>query len=549
MNQQIETIFDAGDPMTNGSYSHDDDSDSETSGDDRFDAALRAAFGPASTAYYPDRRTALEALREATGVSSHVVLLDDPSDASPLVDATALTAADDYAAAGRGRYQVLGEIARGGMGVVLKGRDPNLGRDVALKVLHASHAKNAAMIQRFVEEAQIGGQLQHPGILPVYDFGLDAEHRPYFTMRLVQGRTLAALLEERTSPADDLTRLVGIFEQVCQTVAYAHARGVVHRDLKPANIMVGAFGEVQVVDWGLAKVLGRRASPSAAPSAADTLAASAPEVATVRSTGGGSASQQGSILGTPAYMSPEQARGDIDAIAEPADVFALGACLCEILTGQPPYVGSRAEILQQAAAARLEPAFARLDACGAEAELVRIAKRCLDPAPSARPRHAGILAREVNSYLTSLGDRLRAAEIATVEARATAAAERKSRRRTLALSGALALAVLAGAAFAVRAERERHARDAQSIAEAAALYPKAVWFRNQADSLPAEFLPTWAEALRHVHRTAEVIRDGAVDQGLRAQVGEIVASLEQEQAAVERRIKNRESEAPAEPQP
>jgi serine/threonine protein kinase len=107
------------------------------------------------------------------------------------------------------------------------------------------------MIQRFVEEAQIGGQLQHPGILPIYDFGLDAEYRPFFTMRLVRGRTLAALLEERPQLSVELMRFLGIFEQVCQTVAYAHSRGVVHRDLKPSNITVGAFGEVQVVDWGL----------------------------------------------------------------------------------------------------------------------------------------------------------------------------------------------------------------------------------------------------------------------------------------------------------
>ena len=111
------------------------------------------------------------------------------------------------------------------------------------------------MIRRFIEEAQVGGQLQHPGILPVYELGLDAELRPYFTMRLVKGRTLAVLLEERPEPDVDLGRFLALFEQVCQTVAYAHARGVIHRDLKPSNIMVGAFGEVQVVDWGLSKVL------------------------------------------------------------------------------------------------------------------------------------------------------------------------------------------------------------------------------------------------------------------------------------------------------
>ena len=166
------------------------------------------------------------------------------------------------------------------------------------------------MIRRFVEEAQIGGQLQHPGIVPIYELGTFADRRPYFAMKLVKGQTLAALLAGRPSPADGLPRFLGIFEQVCQTVAYAHARGVIHRDLKPSNVMVGSFGEVQVMDWGLAKVLHRGgvADDAAAGSTADETV-----IATARS-GGSDAerSQAGSVLGTPAYMAPEQARGEIE---------------------------------------------------------------------------------------------------------------------------------------------------------------------------------------------------------------------------------------------
>ena len=121
----------------------------------------------------------------------------------------------------------------------------------------SDHRDNPDLVRRFVEEAQIGGQLQHPGIVPVYELGTFADRRPYFTMKLVKGRTLAELLDGRQDPADDRPRFLAIFEQVCQTVAYAHARGVIHRDLKPANVMVGSFGEVQVMDWGLAKVLPR----------------------------------------------------------------------------------------------------------------------------------------------------------------------------------------------------------------------------------------------------------------------------------------------------
>ena len=153
------------------------------------------------------------------------------------------------------RLRLFGEIARGGMGVILKGRDLALGRDLAVKVLLEKHRDKPELIRRFLMEARIAGQLQHPGIVPVHELGALADGRPYFAMKLVKGRTLEAILQERSSPSEDLPRFLGIFEQVCQTVAYAHARGVIHRDLKPANVMVGRFGEVQVMDWGLAKVL------------------------------------------------------------------------------------------------------------------------------------------------------------------------------------------------------------------------------------------------------------------------------------------------------
>ena len=149
-----------------------------------------------------------------------------------------------------GRLQVFGPIGRGGMGVVLKGRDNDLGRELAVKVLLDRYCDHPAMIRRFIEEAQIGGQLQHPGVVPVYEIGILSDRRPYFAMKLIKGRTLAELLAGRTAAQENLPHLLSIFEAVCQTVAYAHARGVIHRDLKPANIMVGSFGEVQVMDWG-----------------------------------------------------------------------------------------------------------------------------------------------------------------------------------------------------------------------------------------------------------------------------------------------------------
>ena len=236
------------------------------------------------------------------------------------------------------------------MGSVLKGRDPDLGRDVAIKVLREDLRDNGDLVRRFVEEAQIGGQLQHPGVVPIYELGTFADQRPFFSMKLVKGQTLADLLAARSGPADDLPRFLSIFAAIAQTMAYAHTRGVIHRDLKPSNVMVGSFGEVQVMDWGLAKVLPRGGVVD------DAKAGKEPPqetlIATARSGSDTDLSHAGSVLGTPSYMAPEQARGETDRIDERADVFALGSILCEILTGSPAFTGrSSSEILRKAAGA------------------------------------------------------------------------------------------------------------------------------------------------------------------------------------------------------
>jgi serine/threonine protein kinase len=296
--------------------------------DNSLDAGLAAGFGPPRSSL-GDMRPVL--LKEAQGESAHVV--QPKSDAMPPPG----QAGD--------RYQLQGEIARGGMGAVLRGRDVDLGRDLAVKVLLEKHVGRPEVARRFVEEAQIGGQLQHPGVVPVYDVGRFGD-RPFFTMKLVKGHTLAALLGERAGPAADRPRFLAIALQVAQTMAYAHAKGVIHRDLKPANVMVGAFGEVQVMDWGLAKVL---AEGGLADEEKASRAHQAPQdvttIRTARSTGSGvgTDTEAGSLLGTPAYMPPEQANGDVAHLDRRADVFGLGAILCEVLTGKPPYVGRSSE--------------------------------------------------------------------------------------------------------------------------------------------------------------------------------------------------------------
>ena len=316
------------------------------------------------------------------------------------------------------RYQFLGEIARGGMGAVIKGRDTDLGRDLAVKVLLEDHKDKPEVIQRFIEEAQIGGQLQHPGIAPVYELGEFADDRPFFTMKLVKGKTLAALLSERETRDQDQAKLLGIFEQVCQTMAYAHSRSVIHRDLKPANIMVGAFGEVQVMDWGLAKVL------QTGGIADETKAANKPKevsiIETIRSGGSrtsdgavvGSQTRDGSVMGTPAYMSPEQAAGEADMLDTRADVFGLGAILCEILTGSPPYVADDGhEILRMARRGHLGECQQRLKACSARRELIELTHRCLTSDPGKRLKDAGVVAGHITNHLESVARKLKQAEI------------------------------------------------------------------------------------------------------------------------------------------
>jgi serine/threonine protein kinase len=190
--------------------------------------------------------------------------MSHPSDPEKTVDEAPRqdSAVDNFGSRSDGvaaadRMELREEIARDGMGAVLKARDADIGRDVAVKILLADAHDQPHLSRRFLEEARITGRLQHPGVVPVYALGRLPDGRPYFAMKLVKGRTLGELLAERTDPTADRPRFLHVFEQVCQTLAYAHAHGVIHRDLKPSNVMVGAFGEVQVMDWGLAKVLTR----------------------------------------------------------------------------------------------------------------------------------------------------------------------------------------------------------------------------------------------------------------------------------------------------
>jgi PAS domain S-box-containing protein len=269
--------------------------------------------------------------------------------------------------------------------VVYRGRDTAFGRPVAIKLLLDEHLTRAELRWRFAEEVRITASLQHPTIVPVYDSGACAVGRPYYVMRLVDGETLEVLLAARPDAAYDRSQFLKVFEKVCEGVAFAHTRGVIHRDVKPENVMVGAFGQVTLMDWGVAKVLAGSTIGGAAPdpAAGDTAADQAADLQT----------RFGRVVGTPAYMSPEQARGHLDLMDERTDVFALGGLLCAILTGSPPYAGADARSAdKQAARADLTDGYARLDNSGADPELVALCKRCLAPDPADRPRDGGALA-------------------------------------------------------------------------------------------------------------------------------------------------------------
>jgi serine/threonine-protein kinase len=440
-----------------------------------------------------------------------------------------------------GRYELLEEIGRGGMGCVLRGHDPDLGRDLAVKVLLAGQQHDPEMVSRFTEEAQIGGQLQHPGIVPVYEMGRSADQRPYFTMKLVRGRTLAALLHERVGPGQDLPHLLQVFEQVCQTMAYAHSHGVIHRDLKPSNVMVGAFGEVQVMDWGLAKVLPLTPlppSPTQRRGGAGNglLLSPLPWVGEGGRGCEGRRTQAGQVLGTPAYMAPEQASGEVDRLDQRCDVFGLGAILCEILTGQPPYSGvEQMQAVSRAVCADLAEAFARLDTCGADEELIGLARSSLAARVEDRPRDAGVLAAQMAAYRESMATRLRQAELAQAEARARVAEEGKRRRLTLGLAASVLLTTLVvGGAWLwiahLRAERERQARDLQAdlMREAEKALTRASSLRGQARSEGSA--EKSAEARAQAQRAKTLLERLSDQTALGEQVSTLLRELDDEEA-------------------
>lgn len=337
-------------------------------------------------------------------------------------------------------YILQERLGSGGMGIVWRAKDLSLERDVAVKMLKSEFLKeryrrDGAVAGRFLDEARITGQLQHPGIPAVYHVGKLENDRPFFAMKLVKGRSLDKMLKEKAS-----INTMAVFEQIAQAVGYAHAHGVLHRDLKPANVMVGAFGEVQVMDWGLAKVLGT-------PETYQKRTAGLTIISSARDSD--HATSYGSLLGTPAFTPPEQAVGEIEQMSERSDVFGLGAILCNLLTGQPPYVGhDEKETKLLAKRGKLDAAYERLADCGGDPDLIGLCMKCLQADAADRMANGTEVANAVARLRADAEERAKQAEIDRARAEVRVGEQRWRRRVQLRYSAALVATLLAGTGIA-----------------------------------------------------------------------------------------------------
>ena len=402
----------------------------------QLDIRYRRARGESvSLAQYAQRFPAVMHVLSTLNVDPDGVLSETPVRA---VDGTGLHIPDEDLPVGTlvaGRYRIGELVGKGGMGVVYQAWDEQLQRVVAIKTIRSELSHRTDLRERFRREAKICAVLQHPGVPAVHELGTFEDGRPFLAMKLVQGRTLRKIFNELSNGDEQRWRLVDVLQRVSQTVAFAHASGVVHRDLKPSNIMVGAHGEVQVMDWGLAKSV--RADGASPPS--DSLLAQTEsdypadpsstdrELHAEQATRDGVRTVPGAVVGTPTYAAPEQVRGELDRIGPASDVYSLGAILHEILTGAPPCrptpPGDR-----QASREGQHPdePFGALEKCGAEPELIELCRWCLAAEPEARPADAGVLSKRLEEIRNSAAERARRAEL---ERERAAVREQEARRR------------------------------------------------------------------------------------------------------------------------
>ncbi len=380
------------------------------------------------------------------------------------------------------RYVVDGRLGAGGMGEVLAVTDKNLSRRVAMKVASPALQGNHQALARFVEEAQVGAQLQHPGVVPVHDLGRMPDGRVFFTMKEIDGVTLGEAIAgvhtasrggvwEESGAGWTFRRLVDALRRVAETVGYAHSRGVAHRDLKPNNVMLGSWGEVLVVDWGLAKILGDERGVT--------------DISSPRTGDEALATRAGSVAGTPVYMAPEQARADQAAIGPASDIYALGAMLRVVLTGRTPYRGaSTTEILAKVIAGPPPPIVQTSGPL--PDELVMICDRAMARDPADRFPSAAELAKAVGDWLDGAARRDKAMQTLL-----------EARRRLPEAERARAEAIL------LEAEAEQFLSSTRSFDPEVAKAPgwrkqdKAAALRSKADLLELQFTEGVRSSLVH----------------------------------------------------
>ena len=417
-----------------------------------------------------------------------------------------------------GPYEVVQAIGRGGMGMVLRCRDTALKREVAIKVMQPDARADSVARMRFIKEAQITGQLEHPGIVPVHFLGWDEGDHEFFSMKLVSGRPLSEILKRWHSGDNPvrtelpLTRLVSTFERVCETISFAHSRGVIHRDLKPSNVMIGKHGEVWVLDWGLAKLLNEPDGSPAKRRGSDAVPAEL----------GGDVTLDGTICGTPEYMAPEQAFGQ--ALDEGVDIFGLGALLYEMLTGQPPYSGKTLhEVLIKASKARVSPVKRTLRGRNVPRALAAIAHRCL--APRREDRYAAVedLLRDVRAY--AAGESVSALPDTALE-RSYRFVRQHGRAVAIGTVVAVALLITLSASAVVVARKDQQAR----AAEAAQQQEREA--RLEAELEKQKTLATAAETARRRLSAFEPYSQ-AMDLLMRSQLPERAAALLKESLAID----------------
>ena len=359
------------------------------------------------------------------------------------------------------RYRCGLQIGRGGIGSVWRVYDRQMDRSLAAKVLLPKYRTNRSANERLIREAKLAGSIQHPGIPPVYEKGELLSGSSFFTMKLVEGKTLDELLSEREHPSENRQYFLNVFRQIAEAVGFAHSKNVIHRDLKPQNVMVGEFGEVQIMDWGMAKSLDEASesgvsattaifdeTPKSSELTTETNLVSLDSSLDDRNHSDG-LTVQGDVFGTPSYMSPEQARGDHRNLAATSDVFSLGAILFEVLTGRRLYQEEQQEVdpqsvLTASAKYKISKSIDCLNQSASDQQLIDICHQCLQKSPNGRPANALLVADLISKYSDGIAERLKSTELEIVASEARAEEEKRRRRLTTILACTVVGAILLG---------------------------------------------------------------------------------------------------------